>query len=469
MRQFVDDYQVGAPWMSGAQISPSAFFYIFNTKLINTTASSINNMLDIKLVRENPDLVKENLKKKFQDQKIPLVDKVLKHDAEVRKIMFEAQQLRHERNSVSKDISESKKAGKDVSKLLQKAKDIPTKIAELEEKQAKIESKINEIMMDIPNIVHESVPVGQSDKDNVESKKIGVPKKFDFEVLSHAELAEKLSVADFDTSADTSGNGFYYLKGDLALLNMALINFARDYMVKQNYQYVETPLMIRGNVLHGVFSNSEIEAMAYKIEGEDLYLIATSEHSLIGGFIGKTIEEKDLPIKLTSYSMCFRKEIGSHGIDEKGLFRTHQFNKQEMVVICKPEDSYKYYDEMLSHSIEIYKQLEIPIRVLECCSGDLADLKSKSADLEFFSPRTNGYREFTSCSNLTDAQSRRLNIRVRGKGENYFPHTLNNTVVATSRAMVAILENFQNKDGSVDIPKVLQPYMGGKKKISALK
>ncbi|MBU1201364.1 MAG: serine--tRNA ligase [Nanoarchaeota archaeon] len=425
-------------------------------------------MIDLKLVRENPELVKKNIKNKFQGAKLPLVDKLVEMDKEERRLKVEAEQLRHKRNSLSLSISEVKKKKGDASKLLSEAKNIPQKIAKIEEKQKALQDDIRTIMLTIPNIIHESVKIGKDHTQNVEIKKIGTPKKFDFEVKSHVEIAEKLGLGDFETSAETSGNGFYFLKGDLALLNVALINFARDYMVKQGYLYIETPLMIREKVLNGVFSNEEIEVMTYRIRDEDLNLIATSEHSLIGSFINKTIEEKDIPIKLTSYSMCFRREIGSHGIDEKGLFRTHQFNKQEMVVISKPKDSYKFYDEMLNHSVEVFKQLGIPTRILECCSGDLADLKTKSADLEAWSPRKKEYFEICSVSNLSDAQSRRLNIRVKGKEGNYFPHTLNNTVIATSRAMVAILENYQNKDGSVDIPKALQPYMSGKKKLTKI-
>jgi len=425
-------------------------------------------MLDIKFVRENPDAVKENLKKKFQDDKIKLVDKVLELDTKKRELMQNAQSLRHQRNKLNTEINEAKKQGKDAKEFLDQAKEIPAKIKGLEEEQKKLSQEILDIMFIIPNIVHESVPIGRNDKENVEVEKIGEPRKFDFDIKSHVEIIEKSGLADFETSAETSGNGFYYLKGDLALLNMALINFARDYMVKAGYVYTEPPLMIRKKVLEGVYSNEEIEQMSYKIDGEDLYLIATSEHPLIGMFINKTLKKSDLPVKLTGFSACFRKEIGSHGIDEKGLYRTHQFNKQEMVVICEPEDSYKFYDEMMGHSKEVFKQLGIPIRELECCSGDLADLKAKSADLEAWSPRKNEYFEITSCTNMEEAQARRLNIRIEGSNGKYLAHTLNNTVIATSRAIVAILENFQNQDGSVDIPKALQPYMGGKSKLESI-
>jgi seryl-tRNA synthetase len=424
-------------------------------------------LLDIKLFRETPELIKENLKKKFQEHKLALVDSVINDDAEMRKLLQEAQELRRKRNELTEQVASLRSQKKDSSKIEEKARALPEKIKKLEEKVNALNQRINENMMAVPNIIHESVPLGKDSTQNVEMQKIGAPKKHAFEVKGHVELAEELGVADFEASAKTSGTGFYFLKGDLGLLNMALINFAKDYMVKQGYLYVEPPLMINKEILYGVYSNAEIDAMSYKIDGEDKYLIATSEHSLIGWFIGKIIEEEKLPIKLTGYSMCFRKEIGSHGIDERVLYRTHQFNKQEMVVLCKPEDSYKYYEEMLGHSAEIFKQLEIPSRVLECCSGDLADLKAKSADLEAWSPRKKEYFEVCSCSNLTDAQARRLNIKARTKkGEKYFVHTLNNTVIATSRAMVAILENNQEKDGTINIPKALIPYMNGKEKIS---
>ena len=426
-------------------------------------------MLDIKFGRENPDKVKENIKKKFQDEKVKKVEELVKKDKEYRALLQKSEKLRAERNKITSEINQLKKQGKDISKLVKKAKDIPDEIKKIEETQNKLKVEIKEILYIIPNMIHKSVPIGKNDKENVEREKIGKPKKFDFKVKSHVEIAENLNIVDFDTSAKTSGNGFYYLKGDLALLNMALVNYARDYMVKQGYEYTEPPLMIRKNILTGVYSNAEIEQMAYKIEDEDLYLIATSEHPLIGMFINQTIKKEDLPIKLTGFSACFRKEIGSHGIDEKGLYRTHQFNKQEMIVICEPEDSYKFYDEMLKHSKAVFKGLGIPIRELECCSGDLADLKAKSCDLEAWSPRKNEYFEITSLTNMEEAQARRLNIKITDGKEKYFAHTLNNTVIATSRAMVAILENFQNKDGSVTIPKALVPYMNGKTKIEAKK
>ncbi len=421
-------------------------------------------MIDIKLIRESEKLVRENIKKKFQNEKLKILDKIIEKDKEWRKIKADVDILRSERNKISKEVAIAKKAGKSASVLLKKAGEIPGKIDKLEEKARKLREEIDVDISVIPNIIHESVPIGKNDRENVVREIIGKPEKFGFEVLNHAEIAEKLGVIDFDTAVDISGKGFYILKGDLALLNQALINFARDFMTSEGYEYVEPPLMIRTDVLKGVYSASDIAQMAYKIEGEDLNLIATSEHPVVGMFINKNLTHKDLPVKLTAYSMCFRKEIGSHGIDEKGLYRTHQFNKQEMVVLCKPGDSYKFYDELLKLSVELYKKLKIPVRVLESCSGDLGDLKAKGADLEFWRPRLKEYNEIGSVSNLTDAQARRLNIKYFDeKGERQLVHTLNNTAIATSRAMVAILENYQQKDGSVKIPDVLVPYMHGKK------
>jgi len=421
-------------------------------------------MIDIKLIRENPSLVKDNIKKKFQDEKLPLVDKVKKLDEEWRKLKSQSDELRADRNKISKEISELKKSGKPVKALLKKARAIPKKIQDIEIKSNKLQTQIKETMLQIPNIIHKSVPKGKSDKDNKEIKKTGKPKKFSFKLKNHVELAEALKIADFDTSAKVSGSGFYYLLGDLALLNQALIQFGIKKMTEKGYTYIETPLMIREEVLNGVYSTKEINEMSYKIQDENLYLIATSEHPLIGYYKNKTLPLKQLPIKNTSYSICFRKEIGSHGINEKGLFRTHQFNKVEMVVICHPNDSYKFYDEMLNISIEIYKELGIPTRILECCSGDLADLKAKSCDLEFWSPLEKVYKEIGSLTNMEEAQARRLNIKFTDKnGERKFAHTLNNTAIATSRALRAILENYQTKDGSIEIPKVLQKYMGKKK------
>ena len=420
-------------------------------------------MIDIKLIRENPELVKANIKKKFQDEKLPLVDKVLKLDEEWRKIKFEEDRLRSERNNISKQISEAKKAGSSATALMKKAKDIPEEIEKLGSKKEKLEEEIKKIMMTIPNIIHNSVPIGKDDKENKEIKKFGENKVPAFEIKHHAEIAEKNGWADFDSARETSGNGFYYLTGDLAILHEALLAFARDFMIKQGFEFVIPPFMIRRKVVEGVMSFKEMDAMMYKIDGEDLYLIGTSEHSMIGRFIDKVIPNKKIPLTLTSYSPCFRKEVGSHGIEEKGLYRLHQFEKQEMIVICEPEDSYKWYDKMLQFTVDVFRKLDIPVRTLECCSGDLADLKAKSADVEAWSPRQKKYFEVGSCSNLTDAQARRLNIRIEGKGKIYFAHTLNNTVLASPRALIAFLENNQQKDGTIKIPEALQPYMFGKK------
>ncbi len=424
-------------------------------------------MIDINFIRENPEEVKENIKKKYQEDKLQLVDKVLKLDESWRKLKYKEDSLRNERNSISKKIAELKKSKKDASKEMKKAKDIPKEIEKTEEKRKKLEKEINEIMIKIPNIIHDSVPLGKDDSENVEIEKIpqGKPKKPSYEILNHIELAEKIQGVDFDSARETSGHGFYYLTGDLAMLHSAVLAFARDYMIKQGFEYVIPPFMIRGKVVEGVMSFEEKENMMYKINDEDLYLIGTSEHSMIGRFINKTLKGKKLPLCLTSYSPCFRKEVGSHGIEEKGLYRLHQFEKQEMIVICEPEESYAWYSKMLKHTTEIFKQLEIPIRTLEICSGDLADLKAKSADVEAWSPRQEKYFEVGSCSNLTDAQARRLNIRIDNRGKLYFAHTLNNTVLASPRSLIALLENNQQKDGSIKIPKVLQPYMLGKTKI----
>jgi seryl-tRNA synthetase len=428
-------------------------------------------MIDIKLIRENPGLVKENIKKKFQNEKIKLVDEILKLDEKWRNLKFDEDKLRSDRNKISKQISEAMKAKKkpEAEKLMKDAKKIPEDISKSEEERKKLEEKIKVIMYKIPNIIHDSVPLGKSDADNKEFKKIGIPKVPDYEILNHAELAEKLECVDFDSARETSGNGFYFLRGDLARLHSALLAFARNYMIDQGFEYVIPPFLIRRKVVEGVMSFTEMDNMMYKVEGEDLYLIGTSEHSMIGRFADKTILGKQLPLILTSYSPCFRKEVGAHGIEEKGLYRLHQFEKQEMIVICEPEDSYKWYDKMAEFTVNVFKQLDIPVRILECCSGDLADLKAKSCDVEAWSPRQKKYFEVGSCSNLTDAQARRLNIRIENKGKTYFAHTLNNTVLASPRALIALMENNQNKDGSINVPKVLQPYMGGKKKIEVKK
>jgi seryl-tRNA synthetase len=426
-------------------------------------------MIDIKIIRENPELVKENIRKKFQDEKIPLVDELVEKDKESRELMQESQNLRHERNELTSQINELKKKGKDAKQVIEKAKKIPDRIKEIEERQTMLAGRVQEILYQIPNIIHKSVPIGKDSNENVVRQTIGKPKEFKFEVKQHGEIAEQINGADFDSARDTSGKGFYFLKGELALLDMALINYARDFMIKKGFLYMQPPLMIRKKVVEGVMSFKEMENMMYKIEGEDLYMIGTSEHPLIGMFIDKTIDEKNLPIKITGFSACFRKEIGAHGIDEKGLFRVHQFNKQEMIVICKPEESYKWYDFMLNCTVEIFKSLELPVRVLECCSGDLADLKAKSADTEAWSPRQKKYFEVGSVTNMEEAQARRLGIKIQGKENKYYAHTLNNTVIATSRALVAILENYQNIDGSITVPKVLVPYMNGITKIGGKK
>ncbi|VVB77724.1 Serine--tRNA ligase [uncultured archaeon] len=422
-------------------------------------------MIDIKLIRENPELVKENIKKKFQNQKLELVDQVKEKDEEWRKLKYQADNLRKERNVVSEGINQAKKAKdeKKAQELIKKAKSIPEEIEKIETKTNSLEQEIKQIMYKIPNIIHKSVPIGKDSSENKEIKVIGKPSVPKYEIIHPAELAEKLGGADFDTAREkTSGKGFYYLKGKLAILHSAMLALARDHMIKQDYEYCIPPFMIKSDVVTGVMSFADMESMMYKIEGEDLYLIGTSEHSMIGMFRDKVLQKSEIPTKLTSYSPCFRKEIGAHGIDEKGFYRVHQFEKQEMIVICEPEDSYKFYDEMLKHSIDLFKALEIPIRVLECCSGDLADLKAKSCDLEAWSPRQKKYFEICSLTNMEEAQARRLNIKINGPKGNYFAHTLNNTVLASPRALIAFMENHQQKDGSIKIPKALHKYTGFK-------
>ena len=421
-------------------------------------------MFDIKFLRENPDKVKDNIKKKHKTDRLKLVDEALLKDKKWRELKGEVDNVRASRNKISKEIADAKKAGKDAKKLLKEAGEIPGKIETLEKKMYSLEEELASILSKIPNMMHDSVAVGKDDSENVTMRKIGKPRDFNFEVKNHAEIAESIGVADFDASSKTSGNGFYYLQGDLALLNQALIRFAIDKLVNKGFTYVETPLMLRGNVMSNVTDLADMKNQIYKMDEEDLYLIGTSEHSMIGRYIDTILTEKQLPQKHASYSMCFRKEIGSHGIDEKGLYRSHQFNKVEMVVICKPEDSMKFYEEIQAVTVEIFRDLDIPIRILGICSGDLGDLKHVQVDIEAWSPRKKSYFEVGSCSNLTDAQARKLKIRVDpGNKDKYIPHTLNNTAIATSRAMVAILENYQQKDGSVEIPKVLLPYMHGKK------
>ena len=428
-------------------------------------------MIDIKLIRENPELVKENIKKKFQDQKLELVDEVKKLDEDYRALRVRADELRGRRNTISKEIGQLMKQG-----LKEKAEEVKAEVAkiakEIEESEVKeieLEAAIKKIMMVIPNIVDPSVPVGKDDSENVEIEQFGTKREFDFEIPYHVDIMERLDGIDLDAARKTSGNGFYYLKGDIARLHSSILSYARDFMINRGYTYYIPPFMIRSDVVTGVMSFSEMENMMYKIEGEDLYLIGTSEHSMIGKFIDTIIDENDLPQKLTSYSPCFRKEVGAHGIEERGVYRIHQFEKQEMIVVCKPEDSMNYYNEMWKNSVDFFLSMDIPVRTLECCTGDLADLKVKSCDVEAWSPRQKKYFEVGSCSNLGDAQARRLKIRIKGEKGNYFAHTLNNTVVAPPRMLIAFLENNLNEDGSINIPKALQPYMGGMEKISPKK
>ena len=424
-------------------------------------------MLDIKFLRTNPDVVKENIKKKFQDEKLPLVDKVIELDAEYRAAKGRGDELRALRNSVSKEIgglmAQGKRDEAEVAK--QKVKDMADELAALQTKEAELEEEIRKIMLVIPNIIDPSVPIGKDDSENVEIQKYGEPVTPDFEVPYHVDIMENLNGIDLDSARKTSGNGFYYLCGDIARLHSAILSYARDFMIDRGFTYYIPPFMIRSDVVTGVMSFAEMENMMYKIEGEDLYLIGTSEHSMIGKFIDSFVPEEELPKTLTSYSPCFRKEVGAHGIEERGVYRIHQFEKQEMIVVCKPEDSMKWYDELWKNSVDFFRSLDIPVRTLECCSGDLADLKVKSCDVEAWSPRQQKYFEVGSCSNLGDAQARRLGIRVKSKDGNYFAHTLNNTVVAPPRMLIAFLENNLNADGSINIPKPLQMYMGGKTKI----
>ncbi|MBP3807516.1 MAG: serine--tRNA ligase [Eubacterium sp.] len=425
-------------------------------------------MLDIKFLRENPDIVKENIKKKFQDHKLPLVDEVIELDKERREVQAEADAIRAEKNQISKQIGALMAQGKkeEAEEVKKKVAESAARLKELEEKEPIIEEKVKAIMMRIPNIIDSSVPVGKDDSENVEVERFGEPVVPDFEIPYHTEIIEKLSGIDLDSARDVAGNGFYYLIGDVARLHSAVLAYARDFMINKGFTYVIPPYMIRSDVVTGVMSFDEMESMMYKIEGEDLYLIGTSEHSMIGRFINKMVDEDQLPLTFTSYSPCFRKEKGAHGIEERGIYRIHQFEKQEMIVICKPEESMDWYNKMWSYTVELFRSMDIPVRTLECCSGDLADLKVKSVDVEAWSPRQKKYFEVGSCSNLGDAQARRLKIRVKGEdGEKYLAHTLNNTVVAPPRMLIAFLENNLNEDGSVNIPEVLRPYMGGTEKI----
>jgi len=421
-------------------------------------------MLDIKFVRENPDVVKENIKKKFQDQKLPLVDEAISLDAQSRQIKQEADDLRANRNKISKQIGALMKEGKKEEAEAVKAEVTKNaeRLAELEAKQKEVDDKLLEIMYVIPNIIDPSVPIGKDDSCNVEIQKYGEPVVPDFEIPYHTDIMEKFNGIDLDAARRVAGNGFYYLMGDIARLHSAVIAYARDFMIDRGFTYVIPPYMIHGNVVSGVMSFPEMEAMMYKIEGEDLYLIGTSEHSMIGKFIDQVVPENELPYTLTSYSPCFRKEKGAHGIEERGVYRIHQFEKQEMIVVCKPEEAMTWYNKLWQNTVDLFRSMDIPVRTLECCSGDLADLKVKSCDVEAWSPRQKKYFEVGSCSNLGDAQARRLKIRVKGENGNYLANTLNNTVVAPPRMLIAFLENNLQADGSVRIPKVLQPYMGGK-------
>ena len=425
-------------------------------------------MLDIKFVRENPEIVKENIKKKFQDNKLPLVDEVIELDKKSREAKQEADNLRGSRNKLSKQIGALMGQGKkdEAEEVKKQVAANAARLAELEKLEGEYSEKVRTIMMTIPNIIDDSVPVGKDDSENVELEKFGEPFVPDFEVPYHTHIMEKLNGIDLDAAGKVAGNGFYYLMGDIARLHSAVISYARDFMIERGFTYCIPPFMIRSAVVDGVMSFAEMDAMMYKIEGEDLYLIGTSEHSMIGKYIDTIVQEDTLPHTLTSYSPCFRKEKGAHGIEERGVYRIHQFEKQEMIVICKPEDSMHWFHELWKNTVDLFRSMDIPVRTIECCSGDLADLKVKSYDVEAWSPRQKKYFEVGSCSNLGDAQARRLKIRVNGENGKYFAHTLNNTVVAPPRMLIAFLENNLNEDGSVRIPEVLRPYMGGKKVIS---
>ena len=420
-------------------------------------------MIDIKLIRENKDLVKENIKKKFQDSKLPLVDEVYDYDLEVRKIQTKADELKSNKNKLSSEIGLLMRDKKieEANKIKEDIKKMGEEITSLEEKQNNLNAEIKKRMLVIPNIIDASVPIGKDDSENVEVEKFGEPVVPDYEIPYHADIIESVNGMDKDAAGRTSGEGFYYLLGDIARLHEAMIAYARDYMINHGFTYAIPPFMIRSDVVTGVMSFAEMEAMMYKIEGEDLYLIGTSEHSMIGKFKGQILKEAELPIKMTSYSPCFRKEGGAHGLEERGLYRVHQFEKQEMIVICKHEEAMDLYNKMWKLTVDIFRHWDIPVRQLECCSGDLADLKVKSCDIEAWSPRQKKYFEVGSCSTLGDAQARRLGIRVKGEKGNYYPNTLNNTVVASPRGLIALIENNYQNDGSIKIPKVLQPYMGG--------
>lgn len=424
-------------------------------------------MIDIKFLRENPDIVKDNIRKKFQEEKLGLVDEVIALDAENRRAKQEGDDLRAARNKISKEIGKLMGQGRKEEAEAKKAEVAAgaKRLAELEAQETRLQEQITEIMMKIPNIIDASVPIGRDDSENVEIQKYGDPVVPEFEVPYHADILDSISGLDKDAAGRVGGNGFYYLMGDAARIHSAMLSYARDFMIDKGFTYCIPPFMIRGNVVDGVMSFTEREAMMYKIEGEDLYLIGTSEHSMIGRFKGQIVNESSLPITMTSYSPCFRKEVGSHGIEERGVYRVHQFEKQEMIVLCKPEDSMDWYNRMWSYTVEFFRSLDVPVRTLECCSGDLADLKVKSCDVEAWSPRQQKYFEVGSCSTLSDAQARRLGIRTKGENGTYYVHTLNNTVLASPRGLIAFLENNVNEDGSIDIPEALWPYMGGKKQI----
>ena len=425
-------------------------------------------MLDIKFVRNNPDVVKQNIKNKFQDEKLPLVDEVIELDKRNREIKQEVEALRAEKNKASKEIGAmmAQKKIEEAEALKKKVAESNGRINELSEEEKEVEDKLKKNMMIIPNIIDPSVPIGKDDSENVEVERFGEPVVPDFEVPYHTEIMESFNGIDLDAARRVAGNGFYYLMGDIARLHSAVISYARDFMINRGFTYCVPPFMIRSNVVTGVMSFAEMDAMMYKIEGEDLYLIGTSEHSMIGKFIGQTLEKDQVPQTLTSYSPCFRKEKGAHGIEERGVYRIHQFEKQEMIVVCEPEESKEWYEKLWKNTVDLFRSMDIPVRTLECCSGDLADLKVKSCDVEAWSPRQQKYFEVGSCSNLGDAQARRLGIRIKGENGSYFAHTLNNTVVAPPRMLIAFLENNLQADGSVRIPEVLQPYMGGNKEIT---
>ena len=428
-------------------------------------------MIDIKFLRENPDVVKENIKKKFQDDKLSLVDEIFDLDVEYRDCKLKGDNLRSEKNNLSSKIGELMRNGnkEEAEEVKKQVSTMGDEITKLSDREVELEGIIKEKMMVIPNIIDESVPIGKDDSENVEIEKFGEPVVPAFEIPYHADILNSINGLDKDASGRTSGNGFYYLMGDAARLSSAMLSYARDFMIDQGFTYCIPPFMIRSDVVTGVMSFAEMDAMMYKIEGEDLYLIGTSEHSMIGKFKDQIVKEESLPITMTSYSPCFRKEVGAHGIEERGIYRVHQFEKQEMVVLCKPEDSMEWYNKMWKFTVDLFRNLDVPVRTLECCSGDLADLKVKSCDIEAWSPRQQKYFEVGSCSTLGDAQARRLGIRTKGENGTYYLHTLNNTVLASTRALIAVLENNLNEDGTINVPVALRPYMGGKEVIKPIK